>query len=187
MLGNTPLPLQYVGPNQINALVPTSIPTNTTQQLIVERDSTQAPALSVSLADSQPGIYTVNQQGSGQGAVLTSDNVLAAPTGGAFAGAHPAARGSNIQVFATGLGPVMNAPPDGAPAPSSPFASTLRNVTVTIGGVPAPVLFSGLAPGFVGLYQVNVTVPPTAPAGDAIALVLTQDNATSNPVTIAIQ
>jgi uncharacterized protein (TIGR03437 family) len=187
MLGNTPLPLQYVGPNQINALVPTSIPTNTTQQLIVQRDSTQAAALSVSLADSQPGIYTVNQQGSGQGAVLTSDNVLAAPTGGAFAGAHPATRGSNIQVFATGLGPVMNAPPDGAPAPSSPLASTLRNVTATIGGVSAPVLFSGLAPGFVGLYQVNVTVPPTAPAGDAIALVLTQDNVSSNPVTIAIQ
>jgi uncharacterized protein (TIGR03437 family) len=176
-----------VGPNQINALVPTTIPTNTTQQLIVQRDSTQAAALPVTLADSQPGIYTVNQQGTGQGAVLTSDNVLAAPTGGAFAGSHPATRGSTIQVFATGLGPVMNGPPDGAPAPSSPLAFTLKNVTATLGGVPAPVLFSGLAPGFVGLYQVNLTVPLSAPVGDEISLLLTLDNATSNPVTVAIK
>jgi uncharacterized protein (TIGR03437 family) len=58
---------------------------------------------------------------------------------------------------------------------------------VTIGGVPARVTFSGLAPGFVGLYQVNVQVPPGAPAGDAITAQLEIGGVTSNAVTIAIR
>jgi minor extracellular serine protease Vpr len=57
---------------------------------------------------------------------------------------------------------------------------------VTIGGVSAPVAFSGLAPGFVGLYQVNVQIPTTAPVGAAIPIVLVIGGFTSNPATIAV-
>jgi uncharacterized protein (TIGR03437 family) len=187
LLGNTPLPLQYVGSSQINALIPASIATNTPQQLIVQRDNTQAAATTVTVADSQPGIYTANQQGTGQGAVLNPDDSLAAPVGSAYAGSHPAMRGSNIEVFATGLGAVINAPPAGSPAPASPLATTVKTVTATVGGVSAPVTFSGLAPGFIGLYQVNVTVPASAPVGDAIPVTLIMDSAMSNTVTIAVQ
>ena len=59
--------------------------------------------------------------------------------------------------------------------------------TVTIGGVSATVSFSGLAPGFVGLYQVNVTVPDNAPMGDAVPVILNIGGATSNTVTIAVR
>jgi uncharacterized protein (TIGR03437 family) len=47
--------------------------------------------------------------------------------------------------------------------------------------------FSGLAPNFFGLYQVNVEVPPGAPAGSAVPVVLTIGGVTSNSVTIAVQ
>ena len=59
--------------------------------------------------------------------------------------------------------------------------------TVTIGGVPASVSFSGLAPGYFGLYQVNAQVPANAPTGNAVPVVLTIGGVSSNTVTIAVQ
>jgi uncharacterized protein (TIGR03437 family) len=58
---------------------------------------------------------------------------------------------------------------------------------MTIGGIAAPVSFSGLAPGAVGLYQVTVQVPVGAPAGVAVPIVLTIGGVVSNTVTIAVQ
>ena len=85
--------------------------------------------------------------------------------------------------------------PDGAAAPASgnPLYQTVATASVTIGGVNAPVLFSGLAPGYVALYQVNVQVPEGVPTGDAVPVVLTMTSpdgkvqASSKPVTIAVQ
>jgi uncharacterized protein (TIGR03437 family) len=57
---------------------------------------------------------------------------------------------------------------------------------VTVGGALATLSFSGLAPGFVGLYQVNAQVPATAVNGAAVPVVLTIGGVTSNPVTIAV-
>jgi uncharacterized protein (TIGR03437 family) len=185
-LGGLALPLQYVGPGQINALIPANIAAGSQQSLVIQRDATQAAPMEVTVSASQPGIYTVNQQGTGQGAVLTSDYSLDAPTG-SYPGAHPAGRGDFIQIFCTGLGSVTNPPAAGAAASNMPLSHTVASVTASIGGIDAPVLFAGLAPGFVGLYQVNVTVPPSAPAGGVISLTLTAGGATSNTVTIALQ
>jgi uncharacterized protein (TIGR03437 family) len=60
-------------------------------------------------------------------------------------------------------------------------------VTATVGGHDAKVLFAGLAPGAVGLYQINVRIPEDAPTGDAVEVVLTQKNVRSNTVTIAVR
>jgi uncharacterized protein (TIGR03437 family) len=59
---------------------------------------------------------------------------------------------------------------------------------VTIGGFPSPTIeFSGLTPGFVGLYQVNALVPSAVAPGSAVSLVLTINGVSSNTVTIAVQ
>jgi uncharacterized protein (TIGR03437 family) len=102
-------------------------------------------------------------------------------------------RGEYISIFATGLGPVQNQPVDGEP-PSGNAVTTLTPL-VSFGclgtdgsvlqcGVPAQ--FSGLAPGFVGLYQVNVQVPDFAISGDAVPVNVFL-GAISNFVTIAIE
>jgi len=70
---------------------------------------------------------------------------------------------------------------------SNPLSTTPVTPSVTIGGVPAAVSFSGLAPGFLGLHQVNVQVPPDAPAGDAVLVSLAIGGTASNTVTIAVQ
>ena len=100
---------------------------------------------------------------------------------------RPAARGSVIQVFAAGLGATNPPVPSGRPAPGSPPATTVIPVQARIGGLPAAVQFAGLAPGFVGLYQVNVTVPGGVQPGPNISLELIQNGTSSNTVIFAVQ
>jgi uncharacterized protein (TIGR03437 family) len=188
MIGSTALPLDFVDPNQVNALLPFSLTPNSTVSLAVQRSGTISVPLSVTIADVGPAIFALNGAGTGQGAVtISSSGVIAAPVG-TFPGSQPVARGDFLSIYCTGLGAVNNTPADGAPAPSSPpLATTLANPTVTIGGMPATVSYSGLAPGLVGLYQVNVQVPNNAPTGPAVNLSISVGSLTSNTVTVAVQ
>ncbi|MGA2115138.1 MAG: hypothetical protein ABSH56_10370 [Bryobacteraceae bacterium] len=78
-------------------------------------------------------------------------------------------------------------PPSGSPASTTLLSRTTTNPTVTIGGVEAAVLFSGLAPGTVGEYQVNVQVPAGLSPGLAIPVAIAIGGAASNIVTIAVK
>jgi len=139
----------------------------------------------ITLVPFAPGIFSLNQAGSGQGAVeIAATGQLAAPL--ADAGV-PVQRGEYIAIFATGLGPVSNQPATGAAASSDPLSSTLTAPIVTIGSAAAKVTYSGLAPGFAGLYQVNALVPDGAPSGDNVSLVISIGGVQSNTVTIAVQ
>ena len=71
---------------------------------------------------------------------------------------HPQ-RGTYISIYCTGLGSVTNPPADGAIAPAAPYSETLLTPTVTAGGTAGTILYSGLAPTLVGVYQVNAFVP----------------------------
>jgi uncharacterized protein (TIGR03437 family) len=66
------------------------------------------------------------------------------------------------------------------------LSNAVAAVTATIGGIPATVQFAGLAPGFVGLGQVNILIPPDAPKGDAVPLILKINDQTSKPTPVAI-
>jgi uncharacterized protein (TIGR03437 family) len=184
-LGDVPLPLLYVNPTQVNALIPRDLDPNTQQQIVVQRGASISVPVQVTVADVQPGIYSINQQGTGQGAILIGNTALVvAPAG---PGSRPAERGETISIFCTGLGAVSGAPPDGMTAPIDSLVPTLSTPTVAMGGASAPVQFSGLAPGLAGVYQVNAVVPDDAPSGDAVPLVVTMNGVPSNTVTIAIQ
>jgi uncharacterized protein (TIGR03437 family) len=131
--------------------------------------------------DFSPGIFSVNGQGTGQGAILDASYRLVDSS-------NPAKAGSTvIQIYCTGLGGVSHQPATGSPAPYSPLAVTTITPLVRIGWVPATVLFSGLTPGTVGLYQVNVQVPATAPRGASVPVVINANQWDSNTVTIAVQ
>ena len=82
---------------------------------------------------------------------------------------------------------MRNRPATGAPASSNPLSTTLVTPTVTIGGIAATVNFSGLAPGFVGLYQVDVQVPENAPTSDVTPVTLAIGGVSLNTVTMAVQ
>lgn len=85
---------------------------------------------------------------------------------------NPAFRGEVIILYTTGLGPVDRLIPDGLGAPANPLANTKEPFRVTIAGEDARLYFSGLAPGFAGLYQINMRLPDDLPAGDLTVKIL---------------
>ncbi len=186
-LRGLPLPLFYASDGQVNAIIPAGLSADERDQLIVVRDTTQSAPVDLLVADVDPGIFATNQQGTGQGAILVGGTAqLAAPTG-TVPGAGPATAGQVVSIFIAGLGTVSNPPPDGSPSSSANPSTTPTNPIVTIGGTQASVQYSGLAPGEVGLYQVNVQVPTGVTTGNAVPVVITMGNGISNTVTMAIQ
>src|SRR5580700_7846974 len=178
--GAVAAPLFYASNGQVNLQIPWEL-AGSQASLTAALAGQTGTAQTVNLAPFAPGIFTTNSQGSGPGAILDPSYNLITPSNPAGAGA------TIILIYCTGLGSVTNQPPTGAAAPSDPPAATTTKPTVTIGGVPAQVQFSGLAPGSVGEYQVNALVPTDAPTGDAIPVVLSIGGATSNTVQIAVQ
>jgi uncharacterized protein (TIGR03437 family) len=172
-------PLFYVSTGQTNVQVPWEASGSVTVTPVF--NSQPGTAQQILLVPYAPGIFTTNAQGTGPGAILDANYNLVSAS-------NPVARGTGlIQIFCTGLGPVTNQPADGAPAPSSPLAQTVTGPSVTVGGVTAPMYFAGLAPGFVGLYQVDAGIPSAITAGDEVPVVISIGGATSNTVTIAVK
>jgi uncharacterized protein (TIGR03437 family) len=181
-LGTQPLPILYTSSGQMNVQVPYTAPVNTTFQLSVQNGSTLSVPQTVTVAPASPGIFTVNQKGFGQGAILKSDGVSLAQAG------TPAGIGETVIIYCTGLGATTPSVTEGQPAPSTPaLAMTSNPTTVAIGGQPATVAFSGLTPGFAGLYQVNAVVPSGIATGDAIPVTVTVAGQTSQSgVTMSV-
>jgi len=178
--GTAPAPLFYASGGQVNLQIPWELTGSQASLTASFGGQTSAPQ-TLSLATYAPGIFTMNGQGTGPGAILTSAYQLVTPTSPAGLGA------TVILIYCTGLGPVSNQPATGAAALSDPLSSTPTLPVVDIGGRQAQVLWAGLAPGTVGEYQVNAVVPANAPTGDAVPMFLSIGNVISNTVTIALQ
>jgi len=178
--GGIQAPLSYVSATQVNIQVPWEMAGQTQASVTATVASETTTAQTVSLANFAPGVFVMNAQG--QGAVVDAlSGHLIDPSSPATAGA------TYISIYCTGLGPVTNQPATGAAPSASVFSETIMPPTVTVGGVPASILFSGLAPTFVGLYQINVQVPAAVPFGNTVPLVVSIGGATAKTVTIAVQ
>ncbi len=186
-VANSPGPLFFVSSLQVNFQVPWITISEPTQFPLRLTQGESFTTITVTLTPYAPALFTTNGQGSGQAsAIIANTTSLAAPSG-AYPGSRPAKKGEFISLYCTGLGDVKNHPAAGDLSPSNPPANTVANPTLTIGGAPTAVSFSGLAPGFVGLYQVNFQIPANASSGDSVPVVLSIGGASSNTATIAIQ
>ncbi len=184
-VGGVDVPLFFSSDGQINAQLPFELTPNSRPHAVVRvrRDALEAITVpeTITIAAARPGIFTVNQQGTGQGAILDLQGRLVDSTA-------PAAVGDVVQVFSTGLGATQPAVRSGQAAPGvEPLARVVVPVEARVGGRTARVLFAGLAPGFVGLYQVNVEIPEGTPANPAVPLTLLQSGVSSNTVSLALR
>jgi uncharacterized protein (TIGR03437 family) len=178
------LPLLFTSERQVNAIIPYNVALSASQQLIVRKDNRLAVPEPLHIASAEPGIFTPDSSGKGQGHIYvfpTPDQQILADAG------HPVKAGDALVIYCEGLGPVDPPVDAGAAVPSDVLRKTVNAVSVTIGGQPAPVVFAGLTPGFTGLYQVNVTVPSGVPTGGQIPVVLSSGRFSSSPVTIAVR
>jgi uncharacterized protein (TIGR03437 family) len=169
------------GVEQINLQIPFEVTGQTKLTIVVTVNGAISDPVEVALQREQPGIFVVGDWTTGAGAILHgADYALVSSS-------NAARRGEVVLIYATGLGPVRNAPATGRPASSSPLSETTVVPTVTFGGATATeVLFSGLAPSFVGLYQVNVRIPTGAPSGSVDVVIIISGQA-SKAVKLAIQ
>lgn len=187
--GSINAPLFFVSDGQINFQMPWEFIGQSQVTLTVTTLGVASAPITVNLSNPSPGIFTVNGQGTGQGIILISNTASYAAPANSIPGAQatPAQAGNYLTIYCTGLGDVNNRPADGAATPVNSLATTLATPTVTLGGINAPVAFSGLTPNEVSLYQVNVQVPAGITPGNAVPVVIKIGGAVSNTVTIAVQ
>ncbi len=179
LMGGTAAPLVYVSSTQINCQVPFELAGQSSAPVVVQSGGAPSAPITVQLAAAAPGIFTATLGNRSQGAILNKDSTLNTPT-------NPARPGETVQIFATGQGEVTNAPRSGAPAGSSPLSTTPTAPVVLIGGRQVEVAFSGLTPGFVGLWQVNAVVPSGVTPGDSVSVQILYKNALSNSTVMAV-
>lgn len=179
LVGNRLASLFFVSTGQINAMIPFETVGNSVNVSVVAGANSQSAPVTLQLGSSAPRIFMVPN--TDQGAIQNGsrNNVL-------VDAANPAQAGDVLVIFATGLGAVTNPPASGVAASGNPLSTTIEVPTVTIGGQAAVVPFSGLAPFFVGLYQVNATVPGGLPPGRVLVVISTSAGS-SNQAMISVQ
>jgi len=169
------IPLINTSPTQIDAQLPPELAATRGVTLTVrsQRLGLVSPGVLVPLSASSPGVLSLDVNGTKTAAIIHgADFALVTPD-------YPAERDETLILYAAGLGPVNPRVAAGEAASADPFSVTTESVEVTIGGHPYPVLWSGLAPGMVGIYQINLYVPGDRSQGDDLPVVITAGGAAS--------
>lgn len=215
LFGTTPAPIFALAASggQINVLVPGELPTSGTVSVTVRTPAGTSPPFSLNLAPAAPGIFydTDPLDPTRRNAIAVAANTawvamplsMAASLGlpsnctvpAKFCG-QPVHPGDYLEIYSTGLGAATpNGDPAGAvlptgsvaPASGNPLYETVATPSVKIGGQAATVVFSGIAPGYTGLYQVDVHIPSNVPTGDDVPLQISMPGGASDSATISIQ
>jgi len=174
LVNGNPAPLFVVTENQINLQLPYGL-AGSEVTLVVVRGGVSSPPVRVPRAEQSPGVLTVLSNGGGAGIVVHADGRLVTRDA-------PIEPSEIVVIFLVGLGPVSPAVNAGEPAPISPSAVTTIPLRIFIDGGEGRILFSGLAGGFAGLYQMNVEAPAFLPRKYPV-IVVQSDLASTNEAT----
>ena len=186
LFGGNAAPLYYVSDQLALVQAPSWLNPGDTTSILVSASNGLTPAISVPVVPARPGVFTYESGPGGQIKAVNQDGTLNGD--GSITGTDtPAPAGSTIQLFATGLGPVDPPVPDGTPAGQKPLSVATLPITATIGGFQGTVTYAGAAPGLVGIYQVNVTIPKVMPSGSARVVLTAGGNASQDGATIQIK
>jgi uncharacterized protein (TIGR03437 family) len=175
IVGGIQVPLYFVSPGQINAQIPFQLTAGTSYQVLVSANGALTTPNAIQLTVAAPGI-----------AAFVSGEIIAQHLDGTLVSeTSPAVPGEFIVFYMAGLGQTTNPVATGAASPGTNLATPLVMPTLTLGGENVPILFAGLTPGLVGLYQVNFQVPSDAANGD-LQLVVSQGGMKSNSTVLPV-
>jgi uncharacterized protein (TIGR03437 family) len=172
-VGGSPATLFYNSAIQINALLPDNASGLTP---ITIQNSAGQNTVNVFVGTATPTIFTQNSSGTGPASALKASDQSTVTAD------NPLHAGDAMELYATGLGLTTS---------SNGQDVAVQQPTVTVGGIDCPVSFAGAAPGYVGLDQINCTIPAGASPpmnGENLStpVVITSGNRTSNTATLAI-
>jgi uncharacterized protein (TIGR03437 family) len=168
-------PLYYVSDGQINAQLPAELTPNATYSIVASVNGAYSVPDTITVTDATPGVA---QFADGRLIAQHLDYTLVDST-------HPAKAGETLIMYLGGLGATSPQVPTGTAASLTQLTPVVNTATVTVDGNPAMVVFAGLTPGAVGLYQIDFTVPANAKAGN-LNVVVTQNTTTSNTTTLPV-
>ncbi len=168
-------PLLFVSPRQINFQVPFETAIGTAPVVVVAGSQQSGSELATTVVYAPATFVNPNTGGPivqrhSDGTLITAEN--------------PAKPGDTLILYVTGIGGLDVVPATGDPASDSPLSTSTVTPTVTVGGVPAQVLFAGLAPGFVGLGQINIVLPAELPEAASLPLVIIYGNRRSQSLPL---
>jgi uncharacterized protein (TIGR03437 family) len=173
-------PMIYSLKTQVSAVVPFGVGGKSSTQVQVSSNGVMSAAVTMSVQDTTPAIFSIDASGLGQGAILNQDNSLNSSS-------VPAARGSVVAIYCTGGGVLSPAVIDGSVVGAA-LPRLNQPVSVTIGGVDSKVLYQGGVPGSIaGLVQINAQIPSTVTPGGKLPIVVKIGSVSSTAgVTIAV-
>jgi uncharacterized protein (TIGR03437 family) len=169
-------PIFYSTFTQVGIQIPAELTGQTSATIQVTVGGKTSVSRTIPLDAAAPGIFTLNQAGTGAAAMLHQDGISAVTA------ANPAQPNEVVILFGTGLGATNPALGTGAFSTGNRLATT---PSVTIDGVQVTPDFSGRAPGFVGLDQINVRLPSSVRTGNDLAIRVNAGSRQSNPVTMS--
>ncbi|MCL5745595.1 MAG: hypothetical protein M1541_17005 [Acidobacteria bacterium] len=162
------IPMLFVSSSQINAQLPFNVDGRAI--LVLRTPGGVSDNYNFTILPAAPSVFRSGSAGPETGIptlVRALNNELVTPT-------NPIHPRDEIVIFATGLGRTSPAVDSGMPAPSDPLPVAIIPPQVTLGGTPLNVNYAGLAPGEIGVYQINATVPDRVPLGMSVPLVIDQ-------------
>jgi uncharacterized protein (TIGR03437 family) len=186
LFSGVPAPMIYASSTQVSAVAPYEMASFANPSVRIEYAGQTSNADQVTLAVTAPGLFAQNASGGGPGAILNQDNSLNGP-------AHPAAKGSIVQVYLTGEGQTSPAGVTGAITtatlpPPQVTPEPMQLIQVSIGGQQALWTYIGEAPGMVaGVMQLNVQIPAGVPSGPLSIQVSVGGNMSQNGITVSVQ
>jgi uncharacterized protein (TIGR03437 family) len=162
------MPLVFVSPNQINAQMPAAAIGAVTVN--VHTPGGVSDNFNLTVQPTAPAVFL-----SGTAGPQTNiPTVIRAQNNQLVTDSNPIQRGDTLIIYLTGCGQTTPIVGDGLPAPGTPFALTLVPPSVQLGGQALSMMFAGLAPGQVGVCQINASVPRSVPTGLGLPLTITQ-------------
>jgi len=175
LIGSTQVPLFFVADSVLAAQVPFELTPNRQYQIIISANGALTLPESIDVVAMQPGVDFSISDGSVVAQRLDGSLVSAA---------QPAQPGEKLTLYLTGMGATNPAVSSGAPTPLQTVPATTQPL-VTLDGQNVDVGYAGLTPTGVGLYQINLTVPANARAGN-LPLVIMQNGVAANATTLPV-
>ncbi len=183
--------VNYVSPNQVNVQVPAGISTSGSVQVLVNFKNQSSAAVKVNVSPLSPGLLApasfkvgdkqyVAAVHAATGAFVSGGNIPSVP-------AAPAAPGETLIFYGVGFGPVNESGVPVAGKVVDGFTTLTASASFKFGDAPGQMMFAGLAPGLVGVYQFNVVVPASVADGDVPLNVTVNGDALAQPLFVAVK
>jgi uncharacterized protein (TIGR03437 family) len=176
LIGGKASPLFYVSPTQINVQIPFELTSAQQYQVIVSANGAYTTPERIQLTDATPGLDAFPD-----GSLVA----VHAADGSLVSASSPAQPGEYVVLFLLGMGQTTNPVASGESTSGTVLSQDTVPPTLTLGGNPVPVAFAGLAPGFVGLYQINVQIPADTPGGN-LSVSVSQNGVTGNSAILPV-